>query len=144
MGKSPHILRLARPRGLVPGPLFFNSGSLTMLKSKLRRTIRPAEHVQRTNAPTKDVAREVRDFAETDLIAEAFAPATEDATVAPPALLTPGQVAKILSVGTKTLERWRSIGDGPRFVKLSRGTVRYRATDLATYVVDCVRRNTLQ
>lgn len=61
-----------------------------------------------------------------------------------PQLLTPDEVADRLGIGARTLERWRCIGEGPRFVKLSRSTVRYRPEDIARFVADRIKANTLQ
>src|SRR5271166_3562499 len=41
-------------------------------------------------------------------------------------LFTPAQAGAILRVNAKVLERWRSTGDGPAYLKLSSKTVRYR------------------
>jgi hypothetical protein len=49
-------------------------------------------------------------------------------------LLTPSQAADILAVKVNVLERWRSTGEGPRFVRLSRKSIRYRAVDLSAFV----------
>ena len=64
------------------------------------------------------------------------------AAVEPLQLLTPKEAAAILAVTPRTLERWRMTGEGPRFLKLSRATVRYTAADLAAFQVVCLRRNT--
>ena len=40
-------------------------------------------------------------------------------------LLTPADVATMLGIGVRTLERWRCTGEGPRFVALSRKSIRY-------------------
>lgn len=60
-----------------------------------------------------------------------------------PKLLAPAAVAEILVVTERTLERWRMTGEGPRFVKLSRSTVRYAADDVAKFVSQRLRRNTV-
>lgn len=67
-----------------------------------------------------------------------------EASVSVPTLLTPAKAAEVLGVGVKTLERWRSQGDGPQFVKLSASTVRYRAVDLNAFVIQRLKSNTLQ
>ncbi|MFC3214126.1 helix-turn-helix transcriptional regulator [Novosphingobium panipatense] len=81
--------------------------------------------------------------ADLDPVDLALAPMIADAQTSVPALLTPAQTAELLGVGVKTLERWRSTGDGPRFVKLSPGTVRYRAVDLNQFVAQRIKANTL-
>jgi len=69
------------------------------------------------------------------------------ANVAPapgiPRLLTPEDVAAALCVSERTLERWRYIGEGPRFVKLTRNTVRYTQEDLASFVAERIKANTI-
>lgn len=64
------------------------------------------------------------------------------AAVEPVQLLTPKQAADILAVSLRTLEYWRMTGEGPRYLKLSRATIRYTAVDLAAFQVACARRNT--
>ncbi len=50
----------------------------------------------------------------------------------PDELLIPHQAGKVLIVSTKTLDRWRWEGKGPRFVKIGHG-IRYRPLDLQSY-----------
>ncbi len=57
-------------------------------------------------------------------------------------LLTPAQAAERLGVGERVLERWRSTGDGPVYVRLTRRMLRYRAEDLAAFVAGSLRRST--
>lgn len=64
------------------------------------------------------------------------------AAVKPVQLLTPMQAAEILAVSLRTLEYWRMTGEGPRYLKLSRATIRYTAADVAAFQIACVRRNT--
>ena len=40
-----------------------------------------------------------------------------------PELVTPKKAANLLSVTERTLERWRTTGDGPPFIRLTRSTV---------------------
>lgn len=42
-----------------------------------------------------------------------------------------------------TLERWRSEGIGPRFLKLH-GQIRYRIEDVEQYELDCARKSTVE
>ncbi len=51
-------------------------------------------------------------------------------------LLTVEQAAGRIGVSPWTLRKWRSIGQGPKYVRLGGrlGTVRYRACDLETYI----------
>lgn len=52
-------------------------------------------------------------------------------------LLTPIEAAAALRANPRTIERWRTSGGGPAFVKVGRGVV-YRRADLEHFV----RRNT--
>lgn len=51
-------------------------------------------------------------------------------------LLSPAEVAKILSVTTSTLCRLRHEGKGPRRVWVTDHTPRYREDDLLAYIED--------
>lgn len=46
---------------------------------------------------------------------------------------TSRQAAQYLSISVKCLEKWRSLREGPPYVKLGR-SVRYRRDDLDTYM----------
>ena len=48
-------------------------------------------------------------------------------------LLDDEAVATWLCVSPRTIQSWRSSGDGPRFVKFGR-SVRYRAEDVAAFI----------
>jgi len=75
--------------------------------------------------------------------AETSAPAPAPSTPAGGgALLTPADAAKLLSVTDRVLERWRSTGDGPAYIQLSRKTIRYRGHDLAAFIAGSVRTST--
>lgn len=114
-------------------------------KTKLRHSRRPTQPaVETPPSEPRQAASDTAAILAPDAIDTALAPIIADANVTVPALLTPTQAAEVLGVGTKTLERWRSTGDGPRFVKLSPGTVRYRAVDLNAFVADRIKSNTLQ
>jgi excisionase family DNA binding protein len=56
-------------------------------------------------------------------------------------LLTPTEAAAHLRANPRTLERWRTAGTGPAYVKVGR-QVRYRPEDLETYVERQVRTRT--
>ncbi|QDG74799.1 AlpA family transcriptional regulator [Labrenzia sp. PHM005] len=49
-------------------------------------------------------------------------------------LLTPAQAAKRLNLSPKTLANYRSLGIGPKFVRLSGRAIRYCPRDLHDYV----------
>ena len=51
------------------------------------------------------------------------------------------QLAHRWSVSEATLERWRSVGIGPKFLKLS-GQVRYRLVDIEAYEESCLAKST--
>ena len=57
-------------------------------------------------------------------------------------LMTPAEAAAQLRVTHKVLERWRSTGEGPTFVKLSSKTIRYRIDDIEAFVTGRVRAST--
>jgi len=49
-------------------------------------------------------------------------------------LLNQHEVASILGVASKTLERWRCYGTGPKFVRVGGRLARYRLSDIYEYV----------
>ncbi|MGO9591535.1 MAG: helix-turn-helix transcriptional regulator [Candidatus Acidiferrales bacterium] len=49
-------------------------------------------------------------------------------------LLTPKQAAECLGIPEGTLAQWRSQRRGPAFIKMEGRLVRYRASDLESYV----------
>lgn len=60
-----------------------------------------------------------------------------------PLLIGEKEAARILGFSPRTLQKWRSRGDGPPFLKISsRGAVRYRRSDLEAWVTQCLRRST--
>lgn len=56
-------------------------------------------------------------------------------------LYTPEEAAEYLKGNQRTLERWRSAGGGPRFVKMGRA-VRYRLADLDAWLEQQTREHT--
>ena len=58
-------------------------------------------------------------------------------------LLATGEAAARLGLQPSTLEKWRSTGGGPLFVKLGRA-VRYRITDLDAFTAERLRAHTAQ
>lgn len=52
----------------------------------------------------------------------------------PADLLDENEAATTLSVAVQTLRNWRWKGEGPRYVKLGKRTVRYRRGDLDAFV----------
>jgi predicted site-specific integrase-resolvase len=53
------------------------------------------------------------------------------------------QLANRWCVSEATLERWRSEGIGPQYLKLG-GRVMYREQDIEVYALTCLRRSTSQ
>jgi predicted site-specific integrase-resolvase len=53
------------------------------------------------------------------------------------------EVAQRWSVSPRTLERWRWIGQGPRFLKVGRRVV-YRIEDIEAYEAEQLRTSTLR
>jgi excisionase family DNA binding protein len=56
-------------------------------------------------------------------------------------LLTPGEAAQLLRTNVRTLERWRSTGDGPSFAKIGK-RVAYHRAELERWVEQRTRRTT--
>jgi len=51
-------------------------------------------------------------------------------------LMTPRQAAKELILSAKTIERWRSLGKGPKFVQLGTSRVAYRLADIRQFIAE--------
>lgn len=55
-----------------------------------------------------------------------------------PDIMTPEQVAEALQVHIGTLERWRFLGQGPKFIKMGKGrrsAIRYRKQDVDDWLL---------
>lgn len=61
----------------------------------------------------------------------------------PTNMLNTDQAASYLGLARATLEAWRTRGGGPVFVKLGKA-VRYRLTDLDSFILSRVKTNTAQ
>lgn len=61
--------------------------------------------------------------------------------VRPPPYLTQEDIATRWAISPRTLERWRWLGIGPRYLKI-RGRVRYRQEDIDAYEAEQVREST--
>jgi hypothetical protein len=59
------------------------------------------------------------------------------ATLHPETLISSGEAAKFLGLCIRSLERYRQERLGPKFIRLSAHTVRYRVRDLQEF---CARR----
>lgn len=59
-------------------------------------------------------------------------------------LLTPNEAAEVLAISRRTLERWRSRGVGPAYVRVSGNSqysvIRYKPEDLNTYIHERTER----
>ena len=69
----------------------------------------------------------------------------KNAATSPPGpadhLLTVGEAADLLKISKSSLDKWRTWGRGPRFIKVER-RVRYRPADLAAYIANQTRSST--
>lgn len=54
----------------------------------------------------------------------------------PERLLTTGQVATLTGMSMSWLEKGRIYGWGPKYLRLSAGAIRYRWSDILTYLQD--------
>jgi predicted DNA-binding transcriptional regulator AlpA len=59
-------------------------------------------------------------------------------------LLTQREAALALSLSTRSMERMRCTGGGPKFVRISRGRIAYRETDLEEWIARRVVGSTSQ
>lgn len=60
----------------------------------------------------------------------------------PDPLLTEKEAARYLGYSPKALAGWRYKGGGPVFVRVSATSVRYRVSDLETWIAERRRRST--
>lgn len=52
------------------------------------------------------------------------------------------EAAEFLGVSVRTLQKWRVVGGGPVFAKISRKLVRYSRRDLLAFTESCRRTST--
>ena len=57
-------------------------------------------------------------------------------------LLTETETAEVLSFSVYALRNWRVRGGGPKFVKVSQRSVRYRRRDLNSWAIKLLKNNT--
>jgi len=57
-------------------------------------------------------------------------------------LLTENQAADVLSFSVYALRNWRVRGGGPKFVKISQRSVRYRRRDLNSWATKLLKSST--
>jgi len=62
----------------------------------------------------------------------------------PDQLLNEKQAASILCYSQRALQNWRVRGGGPRYVKVSARSIRYRRRDLTTWVEKRLRAHSSQ
>ena len=60
----------------------------------------------------------------------------------PPLLLTEKEVAQATGFSTRTLQKWRMIGEGPPFVRISARAIRYRRVDIDEWINSRLRTST--
>ncbi len=65
-------------------------------------------------------------------------PSADMQSINPDPLFDTAQAASYLHSSEPSLERFRRIGVGPKFVKMG-GIVRYRRSDLDAYIDECTR-----
>ena len=63
--------------------------------------------------------------------------------IAAACLYIPEEAAKLLRSKSRTLERWRSTGTGPRYIKVGRRVV-YRLADLEVWLEQQAREHTAE
>lgn len=49
-------------------------------------------------------------------------------------LLTSEEVSEMLSISPRTLEGWRTSGEGPKYIRIGGRAVRYRLEDIQAWV----------
>jgi len=69
---------------------------------------------------------------------------TTDVQYDPDQLLNEKQAASILCYTQRALQNWRVRGGGPRYVKVSARSIRYRRRDLTSWVEKRLRAHTSQ
>jgi len=71
-------------------------------------------------------------------------PYNQTQTFDPDTLVDERQAASLLCYSVRALQNWRHRGGGPRFVKVSSRSVRYRRADLTAWVNERIVSNTSQ
>ena len=59
-------------------------------------------------------------------------------------LLNERETAQLLGYTRKALQKWRSEGAGPRYIRVSCRSIRYRRRDLLAWIEQRVCANTIQ
>jgi hypothetical protein len=124
------------PKSAAPIPAL---PALAPADSAPRRRGRPPGAANRTRVDTPIPANHP-----TTILTPVYRPTPADAApgqgLAGLGLLTPEQAGAILSVAPSRLDRWRRSGDGPAFVALGHGLVRYLEADLVEFLISRRRR----
>lgn len=71
-------------------------------------------------------------------------PLTTNLEIQPAQLVNEREAASILCYSVRALQNWRHRGGGPDFVKVSARSIRYRRTDLDTWINSRTVSNTSQ
>jgi predicted site-specific integrase-resolvase len=56
-------------------------------------------------------------------------------------LLNEKDASKMLGMSVSSLRRWRTLGSGPRFIRMN-GVIRYDISDLQRFIYECARVST--
>ena len=59
-----------------------------------------------------------------------------------PLLLCEKETAKLIGFSIRTLQKWRTQGEGPPFVRVSARAIRYRREDIDQWIVSQIRTST--
>ncbi|MBN2326727.1 MAG: helix-turn-helix domain-containing protein [Candidatus Omnitrophica bacterium] len=59
-------------------------------------------------------------------------------------VLNEREAARMLGLSVRTLQTWRRVGGGPRYVSLSRRAIRYRIADIEEWMDQRVAQNTTE
>jgi predicted DNA-binding transcriptional regulator AlpA len=49
-------------------------------------------------------------------------------------LITPEELSKILGIKRQTLDVWRTLGKGPNYLKLQKGSIRYKYSEVEKWI----------
>ena len=58
-----------------------------------------------------------------------------------PLLLTEQETGDLIGFSVRTLQKWRQVGGGPNFIKISARAIRYRRSDIDAWIESRVRRS---
>ena len=69
-------------------------------------------------------------------------PATSPHSNDPAVLMRQEDAAQMLGVSPRALEAWRYRGGGPRYIRISGRCIRYRRSDIMTWIAERERHST--